>query len=514
MLRSFGFIPARTAPEGIRTSKGALVGALLILLAGLQAACALHPARHPDEGADPSAALERYRAEFGNLRPGRIPLSDTDPNYLVFSEVMHHVLSKYVMPTDPQILVDKAVRSLLEKKRQAPDSTDRALTESAIKGMLASLDTHSAFLEAEELDGMRTRMRGEFTGLGLEIALDQTTGFVRVLTPMKDSPAAQAGVQAGDLITMIGNKTVNGLSLRDTIMQMRGPAGTPITLMLQQPNRDTPVQVSLKRAAVKIESVLYRLEGRVAYLRIIDFNETTAPALDEAIRIMRRQADGELSGAVLDLRGNPGGLVEQAVKVVDRFLGAVDVVSIRNRVSDEQHYSGSGQGEMLLGLPLVVLIDGASASASEIVAGALQDYGRALLFGTRSFGKGSVQAIIPLSSGDGILLTIARYFRPSGGAVDCFGVSPNLELPPPLPQPGTAAAPAPPEKRSAEATCTPGDVPPPPPKTWTLAELCPEIAGIASKSREDRVLQCAVAAIRAHRAEKVPMEWVMRVNGR
>ena len=475
---------------------GKLLVALVLLLVGSGTACAVAPTSRTDLG----SALDRYRHEFAKVRPSGTLPSTSDRNYILFADVMRRVLSEHVKPADPQTLVDKAVQGLQKKKKEEPGSNDRALTEGALDAMLTSLDPYSSFLDSEHFRYMREQTQGEFGGLGIEVTMDEESGLVRVVSPIDGSPAARAGLRTGDLIAKIDELQVKGLNLRDAVARMRGPVGTSVALTLRRTNAETPVRVSLTRAVVKIQPVRYRLEGDVAYIRIAAFNQQTAHSLDEAVENMRRQTGGKLAGAVIDLRNNPGGLLDQAVNVADRFLEAVDIVSVRGRDPDEnRRYSGT-PGDLLPGLPVVVLVNSGSASASEIVAGALQDHNRALLFGIRSYGKGSVQTISSLSGDVGIRLTTARYFRPSGGLVDCFGITPNLEIRPagPPPPPG-----APPNAANGEethpdpATCDPDAKAPPAPRSWRMEDLCPDVLmSGAPKPEDDRPLQCAVAAIR------------------
>ncbi|HYG91314.1 MAG TPA: S41 family peptidase [Azospirillum sp.] len=473
-----------------------LLVALMLLLVASGTACAVGPAGR----ADTSTAMDRYRQEFAKLHNGGTMPSSSDRNVLLFADVMRRVLAEHVKPGDPQTLVAKAIQGLQKKKKEDPAANDRALTEGALDTMLSSLDPYSSFLDSEHFRYMREQTQGEFGGLGIEVTMDEESGLVRVVSPIDGSPASRAGLRTGDLISRIDDHAVKGLNLRDAVARMRGPVGTSVALTLRRSNIENPVRVSLTRAIVKIQPVRYRLEGNVAYIRVAAFNQQTAHSLDEAVEDMRRQTGGKLAGAVLDLRNNPGGLLDQAVNVADRFLEAVDIVSVRGRDPEEnRRYSGT-PGDLLAGLPLVVLINSGSASASEIVAGALQDHNRALLFGARSYGKGSVQTISSLSGDVGIRLTTARYFRPSGGLVDCFGISPNLEIKPagPPPPPGAPPGAANGEETHPDpATCDSSATPPPPPRGWRMEDLCGDVAVSGPpKPEEDRPLMCAVSAIR------------------
>ena len=491
--------------EGRRMAK--LLVALLLLVAAVGPACAVAPTSR----ADTSIALERYRQEFAKAKGTTTVPATSDRNYILFADVMRRVLAEHVKPGTPQALVEKAVAGLQKKRKEEPAASDRALTEAALDSMLSSLDPYSSFLDSEHFRYMREQTQGEFGGLGIEVTMDDDSGLIRVVSPIDGSPAARAGLRTGDLIAKIDDAQVKGMNLRDAVARMRGPVGTSVALTMRRNGAggsgnsggssggngggnggaaggDTPFRVSLTRAVVKIQPVRYRLEGDVAYIRIAAFNQQTSHALDDAVEDLRRQANGRLAGAVLDLRNNPGGLLDQAVNVADRFLEAVDIVSVRGRDPDEnRRYTGT-PGDLLAGLPIVLLVNSGSASASEIVAGALQDHSRALLFGTRSYGKGSVQTISSLSGDIGIRLTTARYFRPSGGLVDCFGVTPNLEIKP--------ANDNSEETHPDPATCDPNASPPPPPRAWRMEELCPDVAVSQPKPDSDRPLECAVAAIR------------------
>ncbi|MGH6930824.1 MAG: S41 family peptidase, partial [Dongiaceae bacterium] len=265
--------------------------------------------------------------------------------------------------------------------------TDAQLIESAINGMLTSLDPHSSYLNAKSFEEMQVQTKGEFGGLGIEVTMEN--GVVKVVSPIDDTPAARAGIQPGDYIVQLNGKPVLGLTLSDAVEMMRGPVDSDITLTVQRGEQD-PFDVTLKRAIIKIQSVRSRLEGDIAYLRVTSFSEQANVGLEAAYKKLSEQADGKLAGVVLDLRNNPGGLLDQAVAISDTFLDKGEIVSTRGRKSDDSQRFNARPGDIASGLPIVVLINGGSASASEIVAGALQDHHRAILMGTKSFGKGSV----------------------------------------------------------------------------------------------------------------------------
>lgn len=304
--------------------------------------------------------------------------------------------------------------------------TDQKLLESAIDGMLTSLDPHSGYMPAKGFQDMQEQTKGEFGGLGIEVNMEN--GLVKVVSPIDDTPAAKAGVQPGDYIIGIEGKPVIGLTLNEAVEKMRGAPDTEITVTIKRQGLD-PFDLKMKRAVVKVQSVRSRVEGDIGYLRITSFNEQTQTGLENAIKDISTKVGPKLRGYVLDLRNNPGGLLDQAVSVSDTFLERGEIVSTRTRrLEDTQRYN-SKPGDLAQGKPIVVLINDGSASASEIVAGALQDHGRAVLLGTKSFGKGSVQTIIPLGRGESAMrLTTARYYTPSGRSIQNTGIEPDIEV--------------------------------------------------------------------------------------
>jgi len=302
--------------------------------------------------------------------------------------------------------------------------TDQQLVENAINGMLAALDPHSSYMNAKSFDEMQVQTRGEFGGLGIEVTMEN--GLVKVVSPIDDTPAARAGIQPGDFIIELDGQPVMGLSLSEAVDKMRGPVDSEIKLTIQRGDKD-PFDVSLTRAVVKIQSVRSHLEGNdIAYLRITSFSEQTDTGLEAQFKKLKDQAGGKLAGIVLDLRNNPGGLLDQAVAVSDDFLDKGEIVSTRGRHAEDAQRYNARPGDIADGLPMVVLINGGSASASEIVAGALQDHHRAIMLGTKSFGKGSVQTIIPVPGHGAIRLTTARYFTPSGRSIQALGIEPDI----------------------------------------------------------------------------------------
>ena len=342
--------------------------------------------------------------------PSSLAASDTPTSGVtvsLFDAVYNQVKSSYVEPV-----------------------TDKQLVEGAVKGMLAALDPHSSYMDAKEYKDLMVTTHGEFGGLGMQVTMEN--GAVKVISPIDDTPAAHAGVKPGDLILAIDSQPVSDMTLSEAVEKLRGPIGTAVKLMMRREGMD-PFELSLTRADIKVEAVKSHLEGGdVAYIRLTSFSELTASGLEQAMKSIRQQAGGKLTGVVLDLRNNPGGLLDQAVAVSNDFLDGGTIVSIKGRMERENHtFTAQSDHDLALGLPVVVLINGGSASASEIVAGALQDDHRAVLLGTRSFGKGSVQTVLPVKeSGGAIRLTTALYYTPSGRSIQAKGIEPDVVVQP------------------------------------------------------------------------------------
>ena len=298
---------------------------------------------------------------------------------------------------------------------------NKEIVESAINGILSSLDPHSSFLNAKNLEDMKIQTKGMFGGLGIEVTMEN--GFVKVISPIDDTPAYKAGIKAGDYITHLNKKSVIGLTLDEAVGKMRGPVGSKLKVTIGRANME-PFDITIKRDVIKITSVRSRIEKDVGYVRITTFSEQTNKSTKEAIKKLKKNKN--LKGFILDLRNNPGGLLEQAVYVSDLFLEKGEIVSTRGRDSENPETYKAKPGDVINGLPLVVLINGGSASASEIVAGALQDHKRAIILGTQSFGKGSVQTIIPVNPYGALRMTTARYFTPSGRSIQKKGISPDI----------------------------------------------------------------------------------------
>ncbi|TXL72106.1 S41 family peptidase [Vineibacter terrae] len=307
---------------------------------------------------------------------------------------------------------------------EPPKETD--LIEAAINGMLASLDPHSSYMNPKQFRDMQVQTRGEFGGLGIEVTMEN--GLVKVVAPIDDTPAAKAGLQSGDLIVSLDDQPVMGLTLQEAVEKMRGKVDTKIKIGVRRQGKD-PFDVTLTRAIIKIQSVKARVEGGdIGYVRITSFTEQTASGLNAALEKFKKDLGPKWKGLVLDLRNNPGGLLDQSIAVSDAFLDKGEIVSIRARKPEDVQRWNAKPGDLTEGRPIVVLVNGGSASASEIVAGALQDHRRAIILGTRSFGKGSVQTIMPVTGGGAMRLTTALYFTPSGRSIQKEGIKPDIEV--------------------------------------------------------------------------------------
>lgn len=334
-----------------------------------------------------------------------VPETDTYELLNLFGEVMERAKNSYVEEVD-----------------------DKKLIESAINGMLVSLDPHSSYLDAQSFKYMNEQTKGKFGGLGIEVTMEN--GVVKVVSPIDDTPAAKAGIKSGDYITNIDGEQVIGMSLNDAVDKMRGKVGSKVKLTIRRIN-EKPFDVTLRREEVKIQSVKNDIKDNdVAYIRITSFSEDTDKNIEKAIKKAQKELKNKLQGVVIDVRNNPGGLLDQAVNVSDLFLNQGEIVSTRSRnEEDTVRYAAKG-GDIVNGLPIVVVINDGSASASEILAGALQDHKRAVILGEKSFGKGSVQTVIPLDKYGAMRLTTARYYTPSGRSIQATGIVPDIEVHP------------------------------------------------------------------------------------
>jgi carboxyl-terminal processing protease len=306
------------------------------------------------------------------------------------------------------------------------DADESELIEAAIDGMLSSLDPHSSYLSPEDAEEMRTQTRGEFGGLGIEVT--QEEGFVKVVSPIDGTPADAAGIEAGDFITGVDGENLMGLTLDEAVEKMRGPVGSEITITVVREGVEQPFEVSIVRDTITLTAVRSRIEGETVVLRLVTFSDQTYPNLKEQLAEKVEEAGGmdNVNGFVIDLRNNPGGLLNQAIAVSDAFLDAGEIVSTRGREPEDGQRWNAEEGDLTEGKPIVVLINGGSASASEIVAGALQDHRRAIVVGTKSFGKGSVQTVMPLRGDSAMRLTTQRYYTPSGRSIQALGISPDI----------------------------------------------------------------------------------------
>jgi carboxyl-terminal processing protease len=341
----------------------------------------------------------------------------------LFGDVLERVRSDYVEPPDDAMLID-----------------------AAINGMLSALDPHSAYLNPKSFRDMQVQTKGEFGGLGIEVTMEAGSGVVKVVSPIDDTPAARAGLMANDLITHLDGEQIVGLTLEQAVEKMRGPVNTSITLTIMRRGKDEPFEVKIVRDVIRINAVRARLEGDVIYVKISTFNEQTHANLVKQVDALKKTLGKPARGFILDLRNNPGGLLDQAISVSDAFLDKGAIVLTKGRGLEETQRAIARAGDIAEGKPVVVLINGGSASASEIVAGALQDHKRATVIGTRSFGKGSVQTIIPLGGNGAIRLTTARYYTPSGRSIQAKGIDPDIvveqELPPELQTKGPQRTPS------------------------------------------------------------------------
>lgn len=369
---------------------------LVTLLTTTPALCYAQPAADDKPAADKPATTSAAAAPVDNAETYRL--------LKLFGDVFERVRAQYVEPVK-----------------------DEELIEAALNGMLTHLDPHSNYLNRDEFKDMSVQTRGEFGGLGIEVTMENNA--VKVITPIDDTPASKAGLQSGDLIVALDGQLVSGYTLQEAVNKMRGPVGTQIKLTVVR-GKAEPFDLTITRAVIRVESVKWRTEGNVGYLRISSFTDRTQDGVDRAIAEISKKLGDKLEGWVLDLRNNPGGLLEQAVSVSDTFLERGEIVSTRARDPEESSRFNATPGDEIGGKPLVVLINNGSASASEIVSGALQDHKRAIILGMKSFGKGSVQSITPLPGYGAIKLTTQRYYTPSGRSIQGEGITPDIVVEP------------------------------------------------------------------------------------
>ena len=309
------------------------------------------------------------------------------------------------------------------QEQYVEEVTDKKLIESAISGMLQSLDPHSSYLSADSYKDMQVKTKGKFGGLGIEITMED--GVVKVVSPIDDTPAAKAGMKSGDLIIGVDGESIRGLTINESVSKLRGPVGSKVIITVVRDKQD-PYEIEIKRDIINIKSVKHNIIKNIGYVRLTTFSDTTTSGLEKAITEIKKNIGNKFQGLILDLRNNPGGLLNQSISVADAFLNQGEIVSTQGRNDDDTSRVFAKKGDLINGQPLVVLINSGSASASEIVAGALKDHSRAIIIGTRSFGKGSVQSIIPLAGNGAMRLTTARYFTPSGISIQAKGIEPDI----------------------------------------------------------------------------------------
>ncbi|WP_421724855.1 S41 family peptidase [Bauldia sp.] len=357
-----------------------------------------------------AVAVTLTQTQFFSGSPANAASADTYRELNLFGDVFERIRSDYVELPDESILI-----------------------ESAINGMLAGLDPHSSYLSPKHFKDMQVQTTGKFGGLGIEVTMEE--GVIKVVSPIDDTPAARAGVLANDLIIALDDEEIEGLTLTEAVERMRGPVNTPIVLTIKRENVDEPIEIELVREEITLQSVRSREEeDDIGYVRITTFNEQTFDGLKDAIEDLNEEiGEARVKGYVIDLRNNPGGLLDQAVAVSDAFLDRGEIVSTRTRHAEETQRYNAHVGDLAEGRPVIILVNGGSASASEIVAGALQDHRRATIIGSRSFGKGSVQTIIPLGANGALRLTTARYYTPAGRSIQAKGIDPDIEVDQDLP---------------------------------------------------------------------------------
>ncbi len=451
-------------------------------------------------GLPESGAQELQR--FSNVYARYASQVDDTSQLRHFRDTFKRARASYVHPVADAVLIDAAVKGVEDLGAEPRSLPPRELVESALDAMMASLDPHSIYLNPQEYREMQIATTGEFGGLGIEVTMDDETGAVKVVSPIEDTPAFRAGIQSGDLITHLDGTPIKGKNLMQAVRLMRGRPGTDLRLTIQRAGV-APFDVTITRAVINVRSVRWRTEGDIGYIRVVSFTEKVEDGVERAIEEIREAAGGRLTGIVLDLRNNPGGLLDQATYLADAFLEDGRIVSIRGRNTRGEDAHEAGSGDLAEGLPMVVLINDGSASASEIVAAALKFHGRATVMGLRSFGKGSVQTIMPMPIEGALRLTTALYYDPSGRAIQARGVVPDILLVP-APEPKATE----PADGGAEANHRrEADLPHALPAQEAddepvAAATVPESACEPVGDREDRTLGCALALLRAGSAER------------
>jgi carboxyl-terminal processing protease len=447
-----------------------LIPTLLLLLVG-PAGCGA-----PDPQ---SREIARFSVVYDRYVDPQTPVNQRRNQMDIFKAAVRSVSQEYVNPTEGKLLIDAAIKGVEDMKPQPASVPPDDLVEKALNSMLASLDPHSNFLTPEQFKDLNQSIRGEFGGLGIEIAMENDE--VKVVTPIDGTPAAKVGLKAGDIITHINGEPVKGQSLSQVVHKLRGEPGTTVGVTIKRES-GSPFQVTIVRAIIVVKPVRWHLESNIGYLRLTTFNEHAEKDLRQAVQEIEKQAGGQVKGYILDLRNNPGGSLEQAVKVSGDFIKEGIVVSVKSRRGNEPFKSGGE--DMARGRPLAVLINSGSASASEIVAGALQDHRRAILLGTTSFGKGSVQTVYRLEHGTAMKLTTALYFTPAGRSIQARGIEPDLVI----------AGDSSDVRREADLTkaLPPGENKGPHAIAQMSESMCPP-----AQDPKDKLLGCAVSMLEA-----------------
>ena len=410
---------------------GVLLAAVLLAACGPDGTAVARVVRELFSGNTPlspaaQVELSRLSAIVGELS---VPSSGPEVQAQIehFQDAFSRVRDGYVRPVEDEILLSAAIEGARKFGTTKGTGKPADVVEAALDSMLSKLDPHTLYLNAREFGEMQISTTGRFGGLGIEVT--QEDGHIRVIAPIEDTPAARAGIQPGDLITHVDAEPIEGVGLTDAVGRMRGPPGTSVRLTIKR-GEQLPFVVALERAAIRVRPVKWRLEGSVGYLRVAGFNEQVQTGVEQAMEALRAEAGGKLSGIVLDLRNNPGGLLDASLWLSDAFLTEGTILEVRGRFGANVHTYRATRGDLAAGLPVLVLINGGSASASEIVAGALQDLGRARVMGARSFGKGSVQTIMPMSREGALKLTTQLYYTPSGQSIQAWGVIPDIQVMP------------------------------------------------------------------------------------
>ena len=405
-----------------------------------------------------------------------------------FKDAFLRVRSDYLRSIDDAVLIDSAVKGVEELEGEPGTFPAEKVVEAALDSMVASLDPHSSYLNAEELKETFISTRGQFGGLGIEVTMED--GYVRVVSPIEGTPAYRSGLKPGDLITHLDGESIEGISIIDAVKKMRGNPGTDIRLSIRREGTN-PFDVTVTRAIITVKAVRWRVEGDIGYIRVASFTEQTEDGLKQAVDHLQDQLGPRLRGIVLDLRNNPGGLLDQSLAVADSFLEGGRIVSVRGRDPENEQVFRAEPGDLVKGLPVVVLINSGSASASEIVASALQDDQRAILMGGRTFGKGSVQTIMPLPIEGALKLTTALYYTPDNHAIQARGVIPDIAIIPVEVQNRQREADLPGAFAASETAVEP--------RLGSIAESQCEASG---PGKDDRVLGCALAFLQAGSAER------------